>query len=134
MRTRVFIGTIALIAMAVITACDTGSSNPASGILVQNTSTSKFVDQLYATEVTNSSWGDDHMGSSAPVGPGESFMISLAPGQYDLRVVLTDSSYATLWDIVVSSAPVTVTAGESGVTLASRVRSFSTTPETSRTK
>lgn len=73
--------------------------------------TSTEVCWLYASPTTSSTWGDDRLGPYTTIAPGESFILQIDEGEYDLRAEdcdgnLIDEAYAVtilgddmIWDV-----------------------------------
>lgn len=56
------------------------------GALVVENQSDLTICYLYVSPTTSDTWGDDMLGASGTIAPGESFTVQVDPGTYDLRV------------------------------------------------
>lgn len=95
MSLRRSIGGLALaLSVATFTGCDeiTGNGDEATIIVENNTSVSVFY--MYISECGDDEWGNDELGSSETISPGEDREFDVEAGCWDLRAEFSDETFA----------------------------------------
>ena len=94
MNIRRTLGTLVLGATLGLTACDDviGTGDDATIIVENNASVS--VREIYISECEDDTWGDDRLGPTETISPGNDRAFGVDAGCYDLRAEFLDDTFA----------------------------------------
>lgn len=84
-RRLIVLAVAALLLLAVLACSPLSSGGGSSGNLTLVNNSGTTVCYVYISPVTDTTWGDDWLGSSETISNGSSRGFTVAPGDYDLR-------------------------------------------------